>query len=141
MENLNAEQIKKALERCTSGAGCVECPRELSYGGCFRKVMINALTLVKSQEQKIKELTEENERLSNRITCQVVLPDEKIEEIKNDVLARVELDIKAIQADTVRNMQELFNEIVGNRFSYHGWYLKETIFPEIVKELTESEKL
>lgn len=63
MENLNAEQIKKALGRCTSGAGCADCPRELSYGGCFKQVMINALALINSQEQRIKELTEENERL------------------------------------------------------------------------------
>jgi hypothetical protein len=40
-------------------------------------------------------------------------------------------------ADTVRKMQELFNERVGNRFSYHGWYLKETIFTEIAKEILE----
>ena len=54
----------------------------------------------------IKELTEENERLRNRVVCKVVIPDDKIEEIKNECLERVELNIKAIQADTVREMQE-----------------------------------
>lgn len=63
MENLNAVQVKMALERCTSGEGCGDCPRELSYGGCFRQVMINALALINSQEQRIWELTEENSEI------------------------------------------------------------------------------
>jgi hypothetical protein len=58
-EIMDREQIIKALERCTSGEGCRDCPRELSFGGCFRQVMINALSLIKSQEQRIKELTED----------------------------------------------------------------------------------
>ena len=61
MENLNAEQIIKALEWCSSGGNCINChendknPR-LSKEGCMALQMRYALSL-------IKELTEENERL------------------------------------------------------------------------------
>ena len=61
MENLNAEQIKKALECCNSEHSCIECPYcDDCYDG---KVCENALALITSQEQRIKELAEENERL------------------------------------------------------------------------------
>lgn len=55
---------------------------------------------------KFKRLTEENERLKNSITFQVVMPDEKMEEIKAECLERVALDVKECRADTVRKMQE-----------------------------------
>lgn len=150
MENLNAEAIKTALKCCDGTlAGCRECP---NYNNRYRcNIEAEALALINSQEQRIKELTEErdgfenlaytaietqnrrsdtieelieeNERLraekeritntyyeamcemKNRITCKIVLSDEKLEEIKNDCLERIELDIKEIQADTVRKMQ------------------------------------
>ena len=137
-------EVIKALECCTSEAGCTGCPHFPSVYGCSRLVMQDALSLIKELTEErdgyenlaltaietqnrmsdtIEQLTEENERLredkervtntyyeamcemKNRITCQVVLSDEKLEEIKNECLARVELDIKAIQADTVRKMQ------------------------------------
>ena len=57
-------------------------------------------------ENKIKELTEENERLRNRVTATIVLTKKDAERIKKECLERIELDIKAIKADTVRKMQE-----------------------------------
>lgn len=62
MENLNAEQIKKALECCISGDDCTICPLR-DEQSCPCVLNENALALIKSQEQRIKELTEENERL------------------------------------------------------------------------------
>ena len=60
MENLNAEQIKKVLEHCvnwTAEIGCKGCPYEEN---CIdQDVMKDALALINSQEQRIKELTEE----------------------------------------------------------------------------------
>lgn len=108
MENLNAENIIneiqsliKALKDC---GGWVK--RGNGEGWFNHEILADALALITSQEQRIGELTEENARLRNRITCQVVLPDEKLEEIKNECLERVELDIKKIEADTVRKMHE-----------------------------------
>ncbi len=68
MENLNAEQIKKALEHCINRKDCSDCvikSKELRSGciGRPRAFFKNALALINSQEQKIKELPEENERL------------------------------------------------------------------------------
>ncbi len=76
MENLNAEQIKKALECCTRGRKseadrpCLDCHYNecnLVGGTCERQttgtcqgwLMKDALALINSQEQKNKELTED----------------------------------------------------------------------------------
>ena len=66
MEILNAEQIKKALECCSpSGKHCTECVYFYRAVDdiCAPYLMADALALITSQEQRIKELTEENERL------------------------------------------------------------------------------
>ena len=80
MENLNAEQIrykmsemqiKTALE-CLSKPNSSPADREKCYFmwkepsclSCYHEVAQNALALINSQEQRIKELTEENERLN-----------------------------------------------------------------------------
>jgi hypothetical protein len=62
MENLNAEAVKTALKCCGGTlAGCKECP---NYNNRYRcNIEADALTLINSQEQRIKELTEENEGL------------------------------------------------------------------------------
>jgi hypothetical protein len=89
MENLNAEQIKKSVEVCFFGHNCEGC--QYGYMKCcLEKLGAATLSLIKSQEQrigaqdmtiselrqraekaehdadryaqKIKELTEENER-------------------------------------------------------------------------------
>ena len=63
MEN---NDIKKALECCTSGRPCRECAykgKSTDTFGCRKKCLIDALALITSQEQRIKELTEENARL------------------------------------------------------------------------------
>ena len=66
MGNLNAEQIKKALECCKNGiiTDCELCPRYNidadTTRDCMEGLMRDAFNLIKSQEQRIKELTEEN---------------------------------------------------------------------------------
>ena len=67
MENLNAENIKYGLE-CIGREEdvlCADCVYR-KYDGleCHRIVAREALALITSQEQRIKELTEENARLS-----------------------------------------------------------------------------
>ena len=57
MENLNAEQIIKALECCLVENDCTGCPLHHQYKiDCLKYAGEKALSL-------IKELTEENERL------------------------------------------------------------------------------
>lgn len=60
MENLNAEQIKKALECCgASDKSCSSCPLAKDYSPCSRTMADNALALIKSQEQKIEAYRQE----------------------------------------------------------------------------------
>lgn len=57
---LNAEMIKKALECCVSLGGCQKCSyRERGSVTCMYDLRSDALALINSQEQRIKELTEE----------------------------------------------------------------------------------
>ena len=76
MENLNAEQIKKALECCTVGIGteCENCPYMLTKF-CNDTLKKNVLALITSQEQRIKELEKiaefyrrEAERLARKLS-------------------------------------------------------------------------
>lgn len=69
MENLNAETVKKVLEHCANWiveTGCKGCPIEKNCTDI--DITKEALALINSQEQRIKELTEENERLQAEIT-------------------------------------------------------------------------
>jgi hypothetical protein len=67
MKNLNAEQIKKALECCKTplASDCENCSytgkrlEDGVYEGCVNCLVGDALALITSQEQKIAELTEE----------------------------------------------------------------------------------
>ena len=90
---LNREQIIKALECCYENTlSCIDCPYQDKYIECSN-LTINALSL-------IKELTEENERLSEdnyRLHCDIML------DIKDEVIADT---IDQTKRATVRKMQE-----------------------------------
>lgn len=59
---LNAEQIKKALECCANETeDCNNCPYWRGYDeNCFNDLKMNALALINSQEQRIKGLETES---------------------------------------------------------------------------------
>lgn len=60
MENLNAEQVKKALELCYAEATCSECPyQKICFEVSQWQIMKDALALINSQEQRIGELEAE----------------------------------------------------------------------------------
>jgi hypothetical protein len=75
MENLNAEQVKKALECCHTplASDCNDCGyrgqsvENGEYIGCSNRLMADALALITSQEQRIKELTEEYESMAKSV--------------------------------------------------------------------------
>ena len=94
---LNAETVKKALECCltTSEGDCIACGYRGKKDGlfvtCTNCLISDALALINSQEQKIKELTLENAGFE----------------------AGAKAGIKVIRANTVREMQaEIINRCV-----------------------------
>lgn len=60
MENLNAEQIVKALKYCTDGGRCLDCRYDkgnsFTKEGCMASHMRDALALINSQEQDKEKL-------------------------------------------------------------------------------------
>ena len=62
MENLNAEQVKKALEWAISEEFCENCLCTV-YGKSMTIFLNEVLAIINSQEQRVGELAEENERL------------------------------------------------------------------------------
>lgn len=103
MENLNAEQVKKALECCSSSDGVSACESGCPYWGgdydacpCIEEpnfIIKNALVLINSQEQRIGELEAENERL--KAQKYYIHSDDRIEMIPT---------VESVRADTVRKM-------------------------------------
>ena len=56
MENLNAEQIKKALEWCVQSDSCEYCEYKTEETVDVCSIRADALALIELQEQKIFEL-------------------------------------------------------------------------------------
>ena len=64
---LNAETVKKALELCLANdiadSSCEKCAYQDNKKNCMDCMLHDVLALITSQEQKIKELTEEVDRI------------------------------------------------------------------------------
>ena len=129
---MEREQIIKALE-CCSKDDCDNCPN--GFGNCYSNLAKDALAIIESQEQRIKELTEENERLHAEIT---------------HLEGHREADIKAFKTlrdDTVRKMQERLKAKMNDhpkRFVLYGifdaYYLvSKSFIDQIAKEMLEGE--
>ena len=117
MSELKPEDVMKALECCTFNPKCDECP--LGGEDCINLDQL-ALALLREKDAEI-------ERLKNSITFQVVMPDEKMEEIKAECLKRVELDVKESRADAITEFEkELTSELI-----------KGCIYPAFVKGAIE----
>ena len=152
MENLNAEQIKKALECCTSYCDKDNCPYKTHDIpiACMTMRMVDALALITSQEQKIKELTEENERLRGillQFTDIVHKWGNKngydTSEISLVPILNEETAIKAkIKADTVRKMLQRIKQdaIAVSLLSNPPKFMleiREDALDQIAKEMLE----
>jgi uncharacterized small protein (DUF1192 family) len=141
---MERDNIIKALECCIKAetwGDCQElgCPALTKHGCYFYlrtdndnenalyvEMFKDALALITSQEQRIKELTEENERLQAEIT---------------HLEGHREADIKAfktLKADTVRKMQEKLKAKAKNN-EWNGTICGEDI-DQIAKEMLEGEQ-
>lgn len=83
--NLNAEQIKKAME-CCSKDDCDNCPND--FGNCYSNLAGYALSLITSQEQKIFELENRLKECENGYegtlhleSCKLHDAEEKVKEL------------------------------------------------------------
>lgn len=137
MENLNAEAVKKALECCltTSAGDCIACgyrgKKDKLFATCTNCLMADALALINSQEQRIKELTEENDKLYH-------LVDDKIQENKRlTLLSKATAEVsKTVRNEVIDEFADMVKEkmrevATGKRTSLVGigW------LDQIVKEL------
>lgn len=182
MENLNAEQIrykmsekqiKTALE-CLSKPNSSPADREKCYFmwkepscfSCYHEVAQNALALINSQEQRTKELVENNERLraeqskikrkilmevaskfaghsdyhGDAILCKLICMSEG----KEVGVAKPidEVRRKETRADTVKEMQERLKAYFGTYVLGYKIPLSEALkaVNQIAKEMLEGEK-
>lgn len=141
---LNAEKVKKALECCltTSEGDCIACGYRGKKDGlfvtCTNCLIADALALINSQEQRIKELAEENERLTINMNA-YGLAAKRLGEEKNqflDTIVCLEIDLEKAKANAVRAMQA---EII-NRCIQGGIYpaFVATTIDKIAKEMIDN---
>ena len=113
---LNAEQIKKAL-------------KEMNMTGVSPTAIRNALALITSQEQRIAELTEENEGL---ITDNTILKQKRMNIFEiGDAYDRGKIK-------GVRQMQERLTSCFCPDCDYSGHDVQRVI-DQIAKEMLEGE--
>ena len=148
MENLNAEQVKKTLECCTSGycyigEGCPLDGGDDDIAKCTSELSKNALALIESQEERIKELTDENDKLHASCTelARVQEENERLERIcesytlQYGTAADKEVFLKKERADTVRKMLSEIKERCIKGGIYPA-FVASTI-DQIAKEMLE----
>ena len=130
---LNAEQIVKALECCSSGGKCSQCSEDeknprLTKEGCMAVQMRNAIAL-------INKLTEENERL-REITERTIVAARMNDMPISEGLETVYKYCDKRKADTVREFAERLRaeKFHHNNFGYLV-YLDD--IDQIAKEMLE----
>lgn len=131
MENLNANEIIKAMECCYTplASDCNDCGyrgqsvENGDYISCSNRLMADALTL-------IKQLTEENERLrAENVDCRLGFT------LLEDAFQRLEKINEQTKSDTVRQMQERIKEY----FPYDADSGLYVVLDQIAKELISDE--
>jgi phage-related tail protein len=153
MENLNAEQVIRAFECCHSILlGCSDCPFINDSQACASSDIF-ALEVLKSQNQRIKELAEERDGFENlaytAIETQNDMSDtieqltEENERLSADCAKGANALIeemrknRTIEADTVRKMQERLKEKVYSVPTVYNAHFGRMI-DQIVKEMIEN---
>lgn len=113
------------------------------------KSLEDAIELIDKIRAKKAKLSEENERLKNRlliadedikrlrnrVTANIILTAEDAEKIKTECLEKIQLDVKAIKADTVRKMQEKLRDGHLTATNPNVICLYESELDQIAKEL------
>ena len=118
MENLNAEKVKKALEIHTGilDKACEECPynRDAHDEICLDVLVVDTLALITSQEQRIKELTEEKNEVFEKGAENLNRVEEAYLKLEAENLKLTE-ENERLRADCVKGVNALIEEIQKNR--------------------------
>lgn len=141
---LNANEIKKALECCGSNNPCgEECFGHDIKGlsECTKILAQNALALITSQEQRIGELTERNERLFDECGKQGILWKRNFESIYQSAKETVIADTvkKTISAIKTRGTKNTYSCMISGK-NHETFTIRGSDLEEIEKELLGVEK-
>ena len=132
MNSEKVKEIKKALECCAKGLCGKNCPRfdkKHININCQDEMNADILTYInelESENEKLQrgyvvraydELRAENNKLRNQIHCQIVLPDEKLEEIKKECLERVEADVTEALKQFAERLKEKVNADINRMYA------------------------
>ena len=111
--DLKRDDIIKALECCymqelEHNENCPECPYTDLYPDCAEYLGKHAFTLINSQEQRIKELTEENNGWQELVRVAVDTQNsmgERIEKLTEEI-ERLKLDVRVLLDEIANEMTE-----------------------------------
>lgn len=95
---MERDEIIKALECCSKEWHCGLC----KYKAECKKIKEETLTLITSQEQSIKELTEENERLKAEKSAALDTFAEKLKRYYNALDGRTPAVLVAYHIDQIK---------------------------------------
>ena len=98
---------------------------------------LNCDTELQYKEKRIAELEKENERLKNRITCQVVIPNDKLEEIKKECLKKVEVDKDKSLKQFAERLKAMAYQSTDWSHGVHPMVVEVDYIDEILEEITE----
>ena len=93
---LNKDQVNKAIKHCVDGEGCRGCPYE----------ELDSCVEIEYLLRRIKELTEENERLMREKTALECIVSTARNQAKTDTVRKMQERLKA-QKITHKNFGEL----------------------------------
>lgn len=137
---LNREQIKKALECCTTGT-CTECPK-FNKVPCKIPLMRDALALIKELTEEVaswKEIAEGYQKLFEDCAEDRAKLTEENERLMRDKTALeciVSTARNQAKSDTVRKMQERLNEKLYSVPTVYNAHFRKMI-DQIAKEMME----
>lgn len=143
-KNLNTEKIIKALQVHIGVVDmrCEKCPYNQDNGSeiCIDLLMTDSLALIESYEKKIKELTEENERLRAENEA-LAISEVKECEISQMLVYRIRDKhpaVMAIRADTVKKMHSEIKKRCIKGGIYPA-FVARTV-ENVVKEMLEGKR-
>lgn len=140
-----AEAVKKALELCANEWYCGLCEFTEKECALIKK---NALALITSQEQRIKELGAKVADLQDELKCEketnAHLSSQYMSEshLRHQVEEMLANGMSVVKAEAVREMQERLKDCFDNEIEHKSIYTESQVLfviDQIAKEMLEGE--